>query len=217
MVITVNIACTPTSTVEACLLNPTFGYHEPWFYNHPYALRCELGQGDEAEAYLQSAQARAEAIAAILFAGADGQPDAIFCDIQTRRDGHIRFINDRLRARALTARYRRRLVHGLPLHPFLDPEDNLPCTRYLYYRDGDAFDIPALIRSNCFNRNVAPVSLVSFANECILSVYDDRGCDIVFATPIALVHFYGALEPYFLDYDRAEMARRYDACQKDTP
>ena len=26
------------------------------------------------------------------------------------------------------------------------------------------------------------IGFVSFRNECILSVYDDRGCDVVFAT-----------------------------------
>ncbi len=208
---------TPVSVVEALILDPAFGYHQPWFYNHPYALRCELGQGDDSETYLKIAQARAEAIAAILFERESGQPDAIFYDIQTRRDGHIRYTGDRLRLRVLTARYRRRLIHGLPLNPLIDPEENCSCTRYLYYRGRDGFDVPALIHDSCLDWKAAPVSIVSFDGECILSVYDDRGCDIVFATPSALTRFYDALEPYFLDYDRAEMARRYAACREEAP
>jgi hypothetical protein len=53
------------------------------------------------------------------------------------------------------------------------------------------------------------ISFVSFENECILSIYDSRGCDIVFATQEKMKEFYHTLEPYFLDYDRAEMERRY--------
>ncbi len=200
--------------MEDCLLDPAFGYHEPWFYHHSYALRCELGIGDDVETYLRNAQGRAEAIAAILFADSDGQPDAIFHDIQTRRDGHIRYTADASRARALTARYRRRLIRGLPPHLLVDPADNLPCTRYLYYRDASTFDIPALICGN-FDPCPAQLHLVSFARDCILSVYDDRGCDIVFATPASMLDHYEALEPYFLDYDRPEMARRRAACREE--
>ncbi len=202
------------SRMEDCLLNPAFAYHEPWFYHHPYALRCELGIGDDAETYLRNARARAEAIAAILFIHSDGQPDAIFHDIQTRRDGRIRYTADATRARALTARYRRRLIRGLPPPPLADPESNLPCTRYLYYRDAGSFDISALICGN-FDLRLAQVHLVSFTGDCILSIYDDRGCDIIFATPAALLGHYEALEPYFLDYDRAEMARRRGICREE--
>ena len=52
------------------------------------------------------------------------------------------------------------------------------------------------------------ISLVSFENECIFSVYDDRGCDVVFMTYEKMKAFYPALRPYFLDYDLAEMERR---------
>ena len=58
------------------------------------------------------------------------------------------------------------------------------------------------------------ISLVSFANECILSVYDDRGCDIVFAVPEKLREFYPLLEPFFLAYDAEEMKKRLGgACE----
>ena len=43
----------------------------------------------------------------------------------------------------------------------------------------------------------------------MFSVCDDRGCDVVVADPDRFRAFYPLPEPFFLDYDRAEMARRY--------
>ena len=51
---------------------------------------------------------------------------------------------------------------------------------------------------------------MSFENECILSIYDDRGCDIVFATKEKMREFYNKLNPYFLEYDAEEMSRRFN-------
>ena len=51
-------------------------------------------------------------------------------------------------------------------------------------------------------------SFVSFENECILSVYDDRGCDAVFADKEKMCEFYPLLKPYFLEYDIEEMQKR---------
>ncbi len=49
------------------------------------------------------------------------------------------------------------------------------------------------------------VSFVSFDNQFVFSVYDDRGCDIVFYNDEKFKEFYIKLEPYFLDYDREKM------------
>mgnify|MGYP003328298675 CR=1 FL=1 len=53
-------------------------------------------------------------------------------------------------------------------------------------------------------------NVVSFANECIFSVYDDRGCDVVFMTREKVREFYHQLQPYFLEYDVQEMEKRYN-------
>ena len=34
------------SQIEKLISDVSFLYKEPWFYNHPFALRCELGIGD---------------------------------------------------------------------------------------------------------------------------------------------------------------------------
>ncbi|MBQ8213270.1 MAG: DUF3885 domain-containing protein, partial [Clostridia bacterium] len=54
------------------------------------------------------------------------------------------------------------------------------------------------------------VHFVSFENECILSIYDHRGCDVVFATKEKMREFYDKLKPYFLESDVEEMAKRFN-------
>ncbi len=196
------------SRIESRLLDPAFGYFHPLFYNHPYALRCELSTGDGADARLQTAQCRAEAIAAILFADRDGQPDAIFSDVVLNPSGALRYRADRVHVRPLIDRYRHTKIRQLATDPFYAEDDDPPITaRFLCYRDEDRFDVPTLIRMN-FDVSHAEIDMVSFAHECIFSIYDARGCDIVFADHHALRRLYPLLEPYFLDYDRPEMARR---------
>ena len=55
------------------------------------------------------------------------------------------------------------------------------------------------------------MSFVSFDNQCIFSVYDDRGCDIVFFDVEKYKEFYIKLEQYFLDYDRETMRKTYES------
>ena len=55
------------------------------------------------------------------------------------------------------------------------------------------------------------VSFVSLDNQCIFSVYDDRGCDIVFFSEEKYKEFYIKLEQYFLDYDREKMRKTFNS------
>ena len=89
-------------------------------------------------------------------------------------------------------------------------EDDMPIrNRIVCYSDGKGFDSDGIIERQIDENFDNDMSFVSFENECILSIYDDRGCDIVFATHEKLREFYPPLKHYFLDYDAEEMARRY--------
>lgn len=219
------------SRVESLLLSPSFDYLQPYFYNNPCALRCELGMGRR---YMANARRRAKEIYRILFPrGAD----AISFDVwsydwtdsseawtETGEVGHSlpRYLKCTVEKemRALRflleyeAKYRHVSVKGL--RNGLDPEDsdyeNTQLTRVVCYADDRGFDDLKLLRRQIDSELNSEVSLVSFGNECILSVYDDRGCDIVFADPAKFRAFYPLLEPYFLPYDREEMARRLAEC-----
>ena len=90
-----------------------------------------------------------------------------------------------------------------------DPDyDSRRRHRIVCYSDGTGFDDHGLIEKQISNSDSPEISLISFENECIFSVYDDRGCDIVFTVYEKIKAFYPLLQPYFLDYDLAEMERR---------
>lgn len=198
------------SHIEALILSPDFAYLRPWFYQNLHALRCELGQGDDTEAYMHNAYRRANEIFAILFP--NGQPDAVIFDqyvyeIPIRQPyAH----KDRAFFNRMTAR-RHVIVPNLRTYEDEDGEEEKTYTRnrVVSYRDTEDFPVHRLIRRNIWKQHFAPVGFVSFENECILSIYDDRGCDIVFATHEKLREFYPPLKHYFLDCDAEEMARRY--------
>ena len=198
------------SHIEALILSPDFAYLRPWFYQNPHALRCELGQGDDPETYMHNAYRRAKEIFAILFP--NGQPDAVIFDhfvyetpIRQPYAHKDRAFLDRMTSR------RHVIVPDLRTYEDEDGETEKTYTRdrVVSYRDTEDFPVHRLIRRNIWEQHLAPVGFVSFKNVCILSIYDDRGCDVVFATHEKLRQFYPPLKPYFLAYDAEEMARRY--------
>jgi hypothetical protein len=217
------------SKIETLIVSHDFPYLQPYFYNHPWALRCELRRGRTPEEFAQTARERAEAIYRILFptpadavifsywiydrsfTGDPGTDHPAFRD-EARRwllETQIRQEADQLRfLDAMQSRYRHAVVRDLPVYDD-GPERDTWRHRIVCWPDAWGFDDLGLLQRQLMDEP-APleISLVSFANECILSVYDHRGCDIVFAVPEKLREFYPRLKPYFLAYDAKEMARR---------
>ena len=62
-----NVKNKSTSEIERLLTDESYLYKQPWFYNYPFALRCELGIGDSKRVYLKNAKKRAFEIFDILF------------------------------------------------------------------------------------------------------------------------------------------------------
>ena len=225
------------SKVESLLLSPDFDYLQPYFYNHPYALRCELGIG-RGRRYMANARRRAKEIYRILFPhGADAiafnawiydrtDTDEAWKDIgavgrspakeeayEAKKEAHrVRFLLEYQR------NYRHVTVKNLRTYCAPDdPEyENIRRNRVLCYAGDRGFDDLKLLRGQIDSEVNSDVSLVSFENECILSVYDDRGCDVVFADPAHFRAFYPALEPYFLAYDLEEMQNRLRRANQNT-
>lgn len=217
------------SKIESLLLDPAFDYLKPYFYSNPFALRCELGQG-KGEAFRRSARQRSEEIYRILFPhGADailfshwitdwsdtGEPEAQQWERPAEVVG-LRLWSETEALRFLLEmqmRYRHTAVKNLKT--YLDDHDpdytNVRRNRVVCWSDGQGFDDLALIERQLADRENLEISLASFDRECILSVYDDRGCDVVFADGDHMREAYDALRPYFLDYDLAEMERRRKA------
>lgn len=213
------------SKIETMILDGSFDYLQPYFYNNPFALRCELGIGDTHEEYMRKARERATKIYSILFpSGADAiifnqwiydWSDSGDAERQEYKSDVEDIINYRLdkETRALRflfesmMNYRHISVKGLKTY---DPDDHdIRRNRIVCYADGAGFDDLNLIEKQIADENNSEVSLVSFENECILSVYDDRGCDVVFSTREKMCEFYHLLEPFFLKYDYELMRKRY--------
>ena len=217
------------SKVEEMLLNPSFDYLQPYFYTNRYALRCELGVGNDTVEYMDNARLRAKQIHEILFP--DGA-DAIAFNYwmydwsdsgdaeEKQYDAPVEVIDRRVKSemRALRflsekiMKYRHTCVRGLKT--YADPSDpdyqTTRRNRIICYSDGIGFDDIALINGQIDSEDNSEVSLVSTKNECIMSVYDDRGCDIVFATYEKMKAFFPFLKPFFLPYDLEEMERRFN-------
>ena len=201
------------SEIERFITDASFSYKEPWFYNHPFALKCELGIGDSTRVYLKNAKKRALAIFDILF---PKSPDAIFFDhyveaLSSWDEIHIKnticYVKKNIRFLAQHInKYEHTVVFNIPLDED-EKECNVQKNRVICYTDTKYPYKKRAIEN--FPWGSRTVHFVSFENECILSIYDDRGCDIVFATKEKMREFYDRLKPYFLDYDAKEMARRF--------
>lgn len=216
-----------SSKIEAMILDSAFDYIQPYFYNNPYALRCELGIGDTSEEYLSQAKKRVLEIYKILF---NKKADAIIfnqwiydwsdsgsAEKDKYGDNASEIIEERLDSETRALRfllenmmnYRHVSIKGLKTYD-APGDDDIRRNRIVCYADDKGFDDLDLLERQIVDNNNSEVSLVSFENECILSVYDDRGCDIVFSTHEKMREFYHLLEPFFLEYDREVMKKRYE-------
>lgn len=211
------------SKIEAMLLDADAPYFQPFFYNNALALRCALGVG-RGEEYMKNARERAGRIASLLFP--DGPDAAVFNhplydltdsgpamerefaespgEAESISAGYLRQVIWQTRfLLTMQLKYRHRAVRGVRAG-----EDGERRVRMLCYADGTPIDAAALIGEELKDRYHCDLGLVSFENECVLCVYDDRGCDIVFADARKFIELYPLLEPYFLEYDRPLMEER---------
>ena len=200
------------SEIERLITDAAFSYKQPWFYNHPFALRCELGIGDSKRVYLKNAKKRAFEIFDILF---QNPPEAIFFDHYVEdfsTDNEIytnNAINHFKRNIKFLAQHINKYEHTVIFNiPLDEDEDSVQKNRVICYTDSK-YPYKKRVVEN-FSWGSRTVHFVSFENECILSIYDHRGCDIVFATKEKMREFYNKLKPYFLEYDAEEMSKRFN-------
>ena len=206
------------SLIEELIRSRAFDDESPHFYRNAWALRCELGLG-EGEAWTRSARERARAIHDLLF---ERSADAVIFDDRlidyTENSGdnvYLGTVEEAIRGETKRMRhlwrYYKRWRHAVVRNLRLPtPDDAGTRNRVICYADGHPFDDAGIMDEEIDERGFG-AGLVSYASECVLWVYDGRGCDVVFASPESMLACYDRLEPYFLDYDRAEMERRRSA------
>lgn len=204
------------SIVEDKILDEGFVYEQPWFYNNRFSLRCELGVGKGVK-YMRNAVKRAFTIYDMLFQ--DGADCLFFNDYIYDYNSDSKVVgedvknilkaeNNRLKFTLnYLKRYKNHKIIG-NLKTNLDEDDLIRVDRVVCYLNGDKRSYN-IIKSQIKRQNNPIVSFVSFKNECIFSVYDDRGCDIVFFDKNKFIEYYEKLKPFFLDYDKEEMSKKY--------
>ena len=222
------------SMIEKKILSSEFQYLPPLFYNHPYSIRCELGIGDDDDLYMKTAKQRAMEIYRILFpCGADAlffdywiydhcfsgaaESEADYADdLEEIHQNCIQVEMNQMKFLfCFQDKYRHVVVRNLKGYEDNEEDESIRGrNRVFCYSDGKGFDAEKLILAQIEGQTNPIVSFVSFAGEFIFSVYDDRGCDIVFATPEAFAAYYNDLKPYFLDYDINLMQSRMNQIQR---
>lgn len=190
------------NTMREKIINSTFDYSQPWFYRNKLALRCELGIG-KGKKYMDNAIDRAMKIANLLFENKKIDAafyDEYFIDGKACEVGNFGINIDEV------INLNMDVLHSIDL---ID-EDIETVKRYISY-NVDFVVFERIIKNQMDNQYSHLVSFVSFDNQFIFSVYDDRGCDIVFFSEDKYKEFYAKLEPYFLDYDRTTMKNTYNS------
>ena len=188
----------------------------PWFYNHSLALRCELGIGDIDKDYIKNAFDRANEIFNIIF---ENGVDAIFFDYYLSDWSESDDVIDIKQELKLYKYKLKNLSRWLNNYPHIvirniPIEDGVCESQYrnrlvCFVRDYK-IDYKKLIKQNITSYKNPQISFVSYKNECIMSIYDDRGCDIVFADKEKMREFFDKLKPYLFDYDMEEMKKRVE-------
>ena len=219
------------SKIEELILSQEFSYLKPWFYNNQYALRCELAKpAKTVKKQIKSAYKNAVDIYKIIFSN---RVDAVFfhytitdypfgfCHLEYDWDikSCEKFSKEMVR---FFYKYQKKYKNVVitDIENYDDTEmDTIKRNRVICYIDNKKFNhkklIKRCVRTDFANlkgggKSIHDTSFVSFENECILSIYDDRGCDIVFATKEKYQEFYNKLQKYLLEYDLEEMKKRYN-------
>lgn len=204
--------------IEKMILNRDFNFAPPYFYNNDLALRCELGIGDTDEEYINNAKERAAEIFDILFA--NGVDMFFFHDLISDWDfdmdtvvyirPYVSMVKNSLEfSLGYQKRFEHKIVRDIPLDEDDCENDVVRKNRVCCYPD-KKFNAIDTINAQINKQNNPTIHLVSFSNNCIFTVYDDRGCDIVFYDKGNFLKFYPLLQKYFLEYDLTLMKQRFD-------
>lgn len=207
------------SDMEKMILSKDFIYEPPYFYNNKLALRCELGIGNCTKDYLKNAKKRAGIIFNILFKNGvdmfffDNYYDDYDFDMgETAIINNIISVEKRRLQFSLgyQQKFEHRVVRDIPFDKENDNNFGIIRVNRICCYPNEKFNAIDIINSQIKGKNELTIHLVSFENNCIFTVYDDRGCDIVFYDKSRFQQFYPLLEEYFLDYDIELMKRRLE-------
>lgn len=199
------------------LMDAQFGYERPWFYSNALALRCDLGRSR----FRRESYKRALKIFKELFGSG---VDFVFIDhfvYDISRDWqNVEFISESLGtddnrvAKILFGLqgFPHATVEDIPVDKATYSEDLLKVNRCIAKTTGQKLDYKKYIKYNLSGES-PEVHFVSLENDCIYSIYDNRGADIVFFSKDRYKKFFSILQPYLSAYDLEEMKNRLEQRQ----
>ena len=211
------------ATLEEKILSGDFIYDPPYFYRNAWALRCKLGIGDSDEVFYAVARKRAAEIFTILFRNGVDMFFFDHCvydyDFDSGTSVYIdHLIETESNLLKFCLSYEQKFQHKVVRHIPCDENDEtnkniVRKNRICCYPDKklNAIDV---INAQIGLQEDPMIHFVSFENNCIFSVYDERGCDIVFFDKSQFRKFYPLLQKYFLDHDITLMKQRFEDCMK---
>ena len=206
--------------IKKIISNKNFSYQQPWFYNNELALRCELGRGERQEEFLMIAEERVLKIFEVLF---DGNVDLVFFDHEifdySRDWGESEFLS----SASLNFEYEKnvsKLLHEFQSCPHktienikFDPEfaedGVIKTNRCIAETTGQSVNYKKYFKA-IINGKLFPVHFVSYRNQCIFSLYDARGLDIVFFSKEKYKELFVKLKDFLFEYDLPQMQKTFD-------
>lgn len=213
------------SQIEGLIKSESFDYLQPILYRNQNVLRCELSEVHRGKANRRTAFKNALAIYELLFpAGADALffhsnvSDMSLCEdygfSRQEMEGILACEREKLNLLASLQNVKKRTVIENLARYDDAPAEVIKRNRIIFYAGSADLNEKALIKRLTDPREgrlqALEPSFVSFANECILSIYDERGCDIFFADKEKYRQFFHRLQPFLFDYD-IELMRQYYA------
>lgn len=191
------------NTIEETILSRDFSYEPPYFYKNDFALRCELGIGENKKEYFTNAKKRAAAIFRILF---ENDVDMFFFDnyiYDFDSDvGNTVYIKNIISLEKKRIKfclgYQKKFKHMVIRDIPFDEDDGIARRNRICCYPNKKFNAIKVINSQIDRQDNPTIHFVSFDNSCIFTVYDDRGCDIVLFDKSKFRKFYPLLQNIFL-------------------
>jgi len=204
----------------------SFRFEQPFFYNNKFSLRCELGIGNKKE-YMKNAYKRAVEIFNIVF---PNKPDFFVVEheiddiSQCLRANSIGILKNNAKA------YYENLVDLKKLQSMGDSElikissfteeekrwyITLAINRFIIFPNDNKKYFDDMIKSQVGIKQPSFLlhritNFGSLDNDCVLTIYDDRGLDIVFSSKEKGKPFYEKLKPYLFEYDIEIMKKTFE-------
>ena len=206
--------------IKKIISNKNLSYQLPWFYNNKLALRCELGQGDEQEEFIMSAEKRALKIFDVLF---DGNVDLVFFDHEIFDYSRDWGDGDFLSLASMDFTYEKNIsklmhefqdfphqtIENIKFDPRFTEDGVIKINRCIAEISGKQVDYKKYVKS-IINAKLFPIHFVSYKNQCIYSIYDSRGLDIVFFSKEKYREFFVKLNEFLFEYDLPQMQKTFD-------